>query len=111
MDYITGLTNINKRINKKYKINPKVIGLRIKKIRLKEKLTQAELAKHLNTSQSNISAYENGKNIILTPIDVYYLCDKNSDTMFLIEHEAMEFIKERMERTSDNDELLRTMGD
>lgn len=33
-----------------------------------------------------------GKNIILTPIDVYYLCDKNSDTMFLIEHEAMEFI-------------------
>ena len=25
--------------------------------------------------------------------------------------EAMEFIKERMERTSDNDELLRTMGD
>lgn len=33
-----------------------------------------------------------GKNIILTPIDVYSLCDKNSDTMFLIEHEAMEFI-------------------
>ncbi|MDE5726670.1 MAG: transcription termination factor Rho, partial [Duncaniella sp.] len=25
--------------------------------------------------------------------------------------EAMEFIKDRMERTSDNDELLRTMGD
>ena len=25
--------------------------------------------------------------------------------------EAMEFIKDRMERTRDNDELLRTMGD
>lgn len=33
-----------------------------------------------------------------------YLSDRNSI-------EAMEFIKDRMERTRDNDELLRTMGD
>ena len=33
-----------------------------------------------------------GKNIVLTPIDVDYLRDANADTMFLIEHEAMEFI-------------------
>ncbi len=33
-----------------------------------------------------------------------FLSDRNSI-------EAMEFIKDRMERTSDNDELLRTMGD
>ena len=33
-----------------------------------------------------------------------FLSDRNSI-------EAMEFIKERMDRTSDNDELLRTMGD
>ena len=33
-----------------------------------------------------------------------YLADRNSI-------EAMEFIKDRMERTRDNDELLRTMGD
>lgn len=33
-----------------------------------------------------------------------FLADRNSI-------EAMEFIKERMERTADNDELLRTMGD
>ncbi len=33
-----------------------------------------------------------------------YLSDRNSV-------EAMEFIKDRMERTRDNDELLRTMGD
>ena len=33
-----------------------------------------------------------------------FLSDRNSI-------EAMEFIKDRMERTTDNDELLRTMGD
>ena len=33
-----------------------------------------------------------------------FLSDRNSI-------EAMEFIKDRMERTVDNDELLRTMGD
>ena len=33
-----------------------------------------------------------------------FLSDRNSI-------EAMEFIKDRMERTRDNDELLRTMGD
>lgn len=36
-----------------------------------------------------------GKNIVLAPIDVYSLCDRNSDTMFLIEHEAMEFINSK----------------
>ena len=33
-----------------------------------------------------------GKNIILTPIDIEALREANADTMFLIEHEAMEFI-------------------
>lgn len=33
-----------------------------------------------------------GKNIVLTPIDLKVLSDTNADTMFLIEHEAMEFI-------------------
>lgn len=33
-----------------------------------------------------------GKNIVLTPIDIEALRDTNADTMFLIEHEAMEFI-------------------
>ena len=84
MDYITGLTNINKRINKKYKLNPKIIGLRIKKIRLKEKLTQAELAKHLNTSQSNISSYENGKNIILTAFAYNIAKDFNISLDYLV---------------------------
>lgn len=68
MDYVVGLTDINTNssVNKRYRINPKVIGIRIKKIRKKKKMTQIDLANLLNTSQSNISAYENGKNTILT---------------------------------------------
>ncbi len=33
-----------------------------------------------------------GKNIILTPIDIEVIRDNNADSMLLIEHEAMEFI-------------------
>lgn len=66
MDYVCGLTKINTKINKKYRLNKVTIGLNLKKIRLKNKLTQKELAKILNTTQSNISAYENGKTLILT---------------------------------------------
>ena len=66
MDYVCGLTKINTKVNKKYRLNKVTIGLNLKKIRLKNKLTQKELAKILNTTQSNISAYENGKTLILT---------------------------------------------
>lgn len=39
-----------------------------------------------------ISITPEGKNIILTPINIDTLSEANADTMFLIEHEAMEFI-------------------
>jgi 3'-phosphoadenosine 5'-phosphosulfate sulfotransferase (PAPS reductase)/FAD synthetase/ferredoxin len=39
-----------------------------------------------------------GQNIILTHIDINKLRDTNSDTMFLIEHEAMEFINSTYRR-------------
>ena len=66
MDYVCGLTNINTPVLKKYKLNQKEIGKKIKEIRQKNNLTQKEIAKILNTSQSNISAYESGKTLILT---------------------------------------------
>ena len=66
MDYVCGLTDMNIPNNKRYKLNTKAIGIKIKKIRIKNKLTQIELAKILNTSQSNISSYESGKTLILT---------------------------------------------
>lgn len=66
MDYICNLTNYNIKDYKKYKLNTKEIGIKLKQIRIKNKLTQTELAKILNTSQSNISSYENGNTLILT---------------------------------------------
>ena len=66
MDYICNLTDINHPTTKQYELNQDLISYRLKKIRLKNNLKQAELAKILNTSQSNISSYENGKTLILT---------------------------------------------
>ena len=66
MDYLSGLTNLNTYTTKKFKLNPKLVGSRIKYVRLKMKMTQSELAKILNTSQSNISSYESGKTLMIT---------------------------------------------
>ena len=66
MDFVCNLTNVNTKDNKKYKLKTKEIGSRLKQLRIKNKLTQKELAKILNTTQSNISSYENGKTLILT---------------------------------------------
>lgn len=66
MDYVCKLSKSNNTNNKKYKLNKQEIGKRLKLIRIKNNLTQKELANILNTTQSNISAYENGKTLILT---------------------------------------------
>ena len=66
MDYVCKLKNNNVSDNKKYKLKPKEIGFRLKQLRIKNKLTQKELANIFNTTQSNISSYENGNTLILT---------------------------------------------
>ena len=73
-DYLLGLTKENRK-TKKIEINPCEVGNRIKEIRDKNKVTQVELAKLLNTSQSTISAYESGKTLILTAFAVQ-ICKK-----------------------------------
>lgn len=67
MDYITGLISFEKAtFKKKYVLDSKVIGRNLRKIRLEHHLFQHQLAKLLNTTQSTISAYENGETLILT---------------------------------------------
>ncbi len=64
MDYVIGFTRKNIP-NGKHEINLKIIGKNIKTLREKNNITQIQLAKLLNTSQSTISGAENGKNILL----------------------------------------------
>lgn len=65
MDYIIGLTRDNKG-NGKHTLDNKTIGKNLKKLRNDKNITQVDLAKLLNTSQSTISAYESGKTTLLT---------------------------------------------
>lgn len=64
MDFVIGLTR-NKDGNGKHTLDPKVIGKNIRTLRSKNNITQKDLAELLNTTQSTISAYESGKNLII----------------------------------------------
>ena len=74
-DYILGLSNYNISTKKKYKINRELVSKRIKSVRKNHKLSQKALAKLMNTSQSTISAYENGKSLIITAF-LFEMCSK-----------------------------------
>lgn len=68
MDYILDINPNNDYDKYDYskKIDKVTIGNNIKTLRKQNKLTQRDLAKILNTSQSTICAYENGKTLVLT---------------------------------------------
>lgn len=74
-DYVLGFTKHNIISKEKYQLNKRLVSERIKTTRLMNDLTQTNLAEILNTSQSTISAYENGHNLILTAF-LYELCKK-----------------------------------
>lgn len=57
------------------KLNKQIIGNNIKQIRINNNITNRELAEILNTTSSTISAYENGKTMILTAFAIE-LCKK-----------------------------------
>lgn len=65
LDYVIGFTNTRNYKDSKDKINKNIVGKRLKEFRTSKNLTQQELAKELNTSHSTISAYENGKTLLL----------------------------------------------
>jgi len=67
MDYVFYLSNSRgNTINKTYKLNKKIIAENLKKFMSERNITQVELAKLLNTTQSTISSYVNGKTLIIT---------------------------------------------
>ncbi|MCI8588698.1 MAG: helix-turn-helix transcriptional regulator [Bacilli bacterium] len=67
MDYVTGLITFERATCKQnYTLDPNTIGRNLKTIRMEHGLFQHQLAKLLNTTQSTISAYENGETLILT---------------------------------------------
>ncbi|MDO5569538.1 MAG: helix-turn-helix transcriptional regulator [bacterium] len=84
-DYIFNLSR--KNCYSKFPINKKKIGERLKQLRKDKGLTQEKLANKLNTTHSTISAYENGKTLILTvfayqiakeyKVSMDYLCGRD----------------------------------
>ena len=75
MDYALGLANINTFAKAHGTLDKVLIGKRIRYIRKMKGLTQENLAQIINTSQSTISAYENGNNLIITSF-LYELCKR-----------------------------------
>lgn len=66
LDYILKISNVKEYKITNKTIDAKSIGKRLLYIRQKYNLTQESLADELNTTHSTISAYENGKVLILT---------------------------------------------
>ncbi len=72
LDYVFNFTEEKGLLKTNYKIN---FGLRIKEIRKELDLTQAKLAKVLNTTQSVIADYERGRYLISLSF-LYDMCKK-----------------------------------
>lgn len=64
-DYLTGLST-NKNISMVKYLDKIIIGKNIKKLCREKHINQITLAKILKTSQSTVSAFQNGKVLILT---------------------------------------------
>ena len=89
MDYAMGISKTNIKTNLLSRLDKKIIGYKLKKIRSDNNLTQNDLAFFLNTTHSTISAYENGKTLILTVFaleickkynySLDWLCEKKED--------------------------------
>ncbi len=73
LDFGLGLNKDKTRVLEKRKLDAKVIGKHLYELREEKHITQQNLAKVLNTTQSTISSYENGKTTILTAF-LYAIC-------------------------------------
>ena len=67
LDYLTGLSNTNSKVKSKTtKIDVDQVSENIHNFRKEKGLTQKQVAKALQTTQSNIHKYETGKCLITT---------------------------------------------
>ena len=67
LDYLTGLSNNDKKMkSKNTQIDINQVANNLKKFRKEKHLTQQDVAKALQTTQSNIHKYETGKCLITT---------------------------------------------
>lgn len=75
IDYLFGIANIKcyNLYNQTETIDKKLVGTNLKQFRKENKITLMKLANLLNTSHSTLSAYENGKTLILTSF-LYNIC-------------------------------------
>lgn len=89
MDYVLGLKNNKNSQNIINKIDFKIIGNNIKTLRIKNNLSQENIAKILNVTQACIAKYEKGIICISTnnlykysklfKVEINYLCDQNKN--------------------------------
>lgn len=72
LDFVLGLCENQKEIVTEIQYG-NYVGINLKKIRIKRKLTQKEFANSLNTTQSVVSSYERNLNMIQTAF-LYDIC-------------------------------------
>ena len=75
IDYIFGFTTSKQYPDMKIEIDKNKSASKLKEFRKEHKLTQSKLATFLNTTFSNISAYERGIHVLCTNY-VYAICKK-----------------------------------
>ena len=75
IDFALGLSNDRTKITQERKLDSNLIGKHLRMLREQKRITQTDLASLVNTSQSTMSSYENGKTTILTAF-LYSICKR-----------------------------------
>lgn len=73
LDYILGLDKNNKKYSDKIKLDKKVVGEKLKKLRKKLGLSQQKIAYECGISRATYCHYEIGMNLITT-LTLYTIC-------------------------------------
>ena len=81
LDYIFNFSKTkNYPDNKVGALNKKIVGKRLREVRIDNKLSLRKLASELNTTFSTLSAYETGKTLLLTAFAIQ-ICKKYDISM------------------------------